>query len=58
MRGDNTLEVTLGYREPEATPPLWVRDVELEIRYLRGKSAYRGIHNTDPDLGPFEHAVS
>ena len=58
LLGDNALEVILGKRDPEATPLLWVRDVELEIRYLRGKSAYRGIHNTDTDLGPYEHAVS
>ena len=56
--GDNAIEVTLHERDPEATPPLWVHDVELEIRYLRGKGAYRGAHNTDPDLGPYEHAVS
>ena len=56
--GDNAIEVTLHERDPEATPPLWVRDVELEIRYLRDKGAYRGAHNTDPDLGPYEHAVS
>ena len=49
---------SLHRRDPETTPPIWVRDVELEIRYLRGKSAYRGVHNTDPDLGPFQHAVT
>ena len=56
--GENSIEVTLHRRDPEATPPIWVRDIELEIRYLRGKSAYRGVHNTDPDLGPFQHAVT
>tara|TARA_Y100001960_G_C13938416_1_gene477812 strand:- start:3 stop:467 length:465 start_codon:yes stop_codon:yes gene_type:complete len=56
--GDNSIEMTLHRRDPETTPPIWVRDVELEIRYLRGKSAYRGVHNTDPDLGPFQHAVT
>ena len=36
LLGDNALEVILGKRDPEATPLLWVREVELEIRYLRG----------------------
>ncbi len=56
--GHNTVEVTLRHRDPEITPPIHVRDVELEIRYLRGKSYYRGAHNTDPDLGPYEHTGS
>jgi hypothetical protein len=53
--GDNTVTVTLHGRDPEATPRIFVRDVELELKYLRGKSYYRGLHNTDPDLGPHEH---
>jgi hypothetical protein len=56
IQGQNAVEVTLEYRDPEVTPLLYIRDVELEIKYLRGKSSYRGPHNTDPDLGPYEHA--
>ena len=56
QQGDNHIEITLLERDPELTPELAVRDVELEVRYLRSKNYHRGIHNTDPDLGPFEHA--
>lgn len=52
------LDEALHERDPEATPLIYVRDVELEVRYLRGKSTYRGVHNTDPDLGPYECAVT
>ena len=52
VRGDNTLVVTLQERDPETTPSQYVRDVELEVKYLRGKSHYRGRLYTDPDLGP------
>ena len=38
IQGDNNIEVTLRYRDPDMTPEMMVRDVELEIRYLRGKS--------------------
>ena len=55
-RGRNDIEVTLRERDPEVTPEMAVRDVELEIRYLRGRSYHRGEHNTDPDLGPYQHA--
>ena len=55
-RGDNAVEVSLLERDPEVTPEIFVRDVELEIKYLKGKSGYRGVHNTDPDLGPYERA--
>lgn len=58
IHGDNTIELTLEYRDPEATPVLYIRDIELEIKYLRGKSSYRGPHNTDPDLGPYEHTAT
>jgi len=54
IQGKNNIEVTLHYRDPEMTPEMMVRDVELEVRYLRGKSDYRGPHSTDPDLGPYE----
>jgi hypothetical protein len=52
--GNNTVEVTLHHRAPDVTPEIYVRDVELEIKYLRGKSLHRGQHSTDPDLGPYE----
>ena len=53
--GNNTVTITLHDQDPEAIPLISVRDVELELKYLRGKSYYRGLHNTDPDLGPHEH---
>jgi len=52
-KGGNVLEVTLQRRDPQVTPPIYLRDVELEIRYLMGRSFHRG---QDPDLGPFEHS--
>ena len=58
VEGTNVVEVTLHERDSEATPLIYVRDVELEVRYLRGKSTYRGVHNTDSDLGPYECAVT
>ena len=58
VQGTNVVEVTLHERDSEATPLIYVRDVELEVRYLRGKSTYRGGHNTDPDLGPYECGVT
>ncbi|MCY3788892.1 MAG: hypothetical protein OXH63_08895, partial [Gemmatimonadetes bacterium] len=58
VQGTNVVEVTLHERDPEATPLIYVRDVEIEVRYLRGKSTYRGVHNTDPDLGPYECGVT
>ena len=47
--GDNTIEVTLDRRDPDITPTLQLRDVEMEIRYLMGRHHYR---DEDPDLGP------
>ena len=55
-QGSNTLEVTLLERDPEATPEVYLRDVELEIKYLQGNSFQRGF--VDPDLGPYEHATT
>jgi hypothetical protein len=45
----NSLEVVLSRRDPEVNPPLVLRNVELEIKYLLGKNFNRG---QDPDLGP------
>ena len=55
VKGTNTLEVTLLKRDPDVIPTAAVRDVELETRYLMGKSFHRGF--VDPDLGPYESAV-
>jgi len=55
-RGDNTLEVTLIERDAAVLGPMSLRDVELEIKYLMGRSFHRGY--VDPDLGPYEHAVT
>ena len=55
-KGSKTLEVTLLERDPNVTPPIAVRDVELETRYLMGKSFHRGF--VDPDLGPYEHRTT
>ena len=53
VNGVNTLEITLLHRDPDVTPQTYVRDVELETKYLMGKNFHRG---EDPDLGPSEHA--
>ena len=53
LKGTNTLKVTLLKRDPEVTPQIYIRDVELEIKYLMGKNFHRG---QDPDLGPYEHS--
>ena len=54
-QGKNTFEVTLTRRDPEVTPPVTLRDVELEIKYLMGKNFHRG---DDPDLGSYEYSVT
>ena len=54
VAGDNTLEVTLLERDAHVTPQLYLRDVELEIKYLMGKHYHRGFE--DPDTGPYEFA--
>ena len=56
VEGDNTLEVTLLERDPDLAIEVSLRDVELEIKYLMGRSFHRGY--VDQDLGPYEHAVS
>lgn len=53
MQGRNTLEVSLTRRDPDVTPPVFLRDVELEIQYVLGRNFHRG---QDEDLGPYEHA--
>jgi hypothetical protein len=54
--GENEFEVTLHQRDEVAIPDIILRDVELEIKYLKGKNFHRSF--VDPDLGAFEHAVS
>ena len=54
--GDNRLEVTLVERDAAALGSVSLRDVELEIKYLMGRSFPRSY--VDPDLGPYEHAVT
>ena len=51
--GDNTLEVTLLERDPDIIPESYLRDVELEVKYLMGKHFHRG---QDADLGPYEYS--
>ena len=41
QKGNNVLEVTLLLRDSEVTPLCYVRDVELEIKYLPGKHFHR-----------------
>ena len=52
VRGRNVLEVTLVRRDPQVIPEASVRDVEMEVKYLKGKSFHRDF--VDPDLGPWE----
>ncbi len=47
-QGLNTLEVTLLERDSDITPQIYIRDVELEVKYLMGKHFHRG---QDPDMG-------
>ena len=41
QKGNDVLEVRLLLRDPEVTPLCYVRDVELEIKYLPGKHFHR-----------------
>lgn len=49
VHGKNTVEITLTSRDPDVTPQIFVRDIELDVQYLMGKNFHRG---QDPDLGP------
>ena len=51
QKGENTVEVILTRRDSAAVPQVFLRDVELEIKYLMGKNFHRG---EDLDLGPTE----
>ena len=50
-KGNNTLSVELVRRDAQALPEIFVRDVELDIKYLMGRNYHRG---QDVDLGPSE----
>ncbi len=52
VKGTNTLEVTLKERDPDITPQVFLRDVELETKYLMGKNFHREF--VDRDLGPYD----
>jgi hypothetical protein len=54
--GENHFAMTVLERDPEMIQDVALRDVELEIRYLPGKSFNRGF--VDEDLGPYDHASS
>ena len=56
QQGENILEVTLLERDSVVPPARALRDVELEIKYLQGRSFHRNY--IDPDLGPNEQLVS
>ena len=59
VQGTNVVEVTLHERDPEATPLIYVRDVELEVRYpARARALIAAYTTTDPDLGPYECGVT
>jgi hypothetical protein len=50
-QGQNAFEVTLLERDPDVVPPVVLRDVEMEIKYLMGKNFRRW---QEEDLGPAE----
>ena len=47
--GSNTISIRLTERAADVIPPVILRDVECEIRYLRGRAAHRSF--VDADLG-------
>lgn len=51
VQGNNVIEVDLTRRDSELTSQIFIRDVELETKYLMGKNFHRG---QDVDLGPYE----
>ena len=50
-QGKNTIEVTLTQHDPGVLTEVFVRDVELETKYLMGKNFHR---SQELDLGPSE----
>lgn len=55
VAGENELAVTVRRRDSKVTNQRLLRDVELETKYLKGKSFHRSF--VDPDLGAFEGFV-
>ena len=51
QQGANSLAVDLLRRDAQVLPDIFVRDVELDIKYLMGRNFHRG---QDIDVGPFE----
>ncbi len=49
--GDNAVTVELVERDSAVAPTIFLRDVELEVRYLKGRHFHRAF--VDPDLGPY-----
>ena len=56
QQGENELEVTLLERDLDVLGNVSLRDVELELKYLMGRSFHRG--DVDSDLGPYGSGVS
>ncbi|MCY3759685.1 MAG: hypothetical protein OXH50_00410 [Gemmatimonadetes bacterium] len=54
VRGENRLAATLTYRDGHLLGEVLLRDLELEIKYLIGKSFHREY--LDPDLGHYERS--
>ena len=48
---NNVVSIELLARDPAVTPTLFLRDVELEVRYLMGRHFHCAF--VDPDLGPY-----
>ena len=55
VQGENILEVTLLEGDEGVLPTPFVRDVELEVKYLMGKNFHRDF--VDAELGPYERAT-
>ena len=55
IQGEITLEVTLLERDSDVLGGVTVINVEVEMKYLKGKNFHRGY--VDVELGPYEHRV-
>ena len=52
-KDENTLQISLLQQATDITSQIYIRDIELEIKYLMGKNFHRG---DDSDLGIYEHS--
>ena len=52
VQGDNTLEITHDVVDAAPLDQTYVRDVEIDVRYLMGKNFHRRF--VDDELGPYE----